>query len=114
MGHALGVFVGHNRIAVGWEAGPGHDLPAMSCRERFGRRGAGGMHTRESEAGFAPDVRRPEADTVHHDAVIGRQGAVGAQFPDQNSAVRMLEAALLASEFREMGEGDGLRGFGRN
>jgi hypothetical protein len=66
----------------------------------------------DRQAGKLIQVCFPETDAIHHDAVIGRERSVRAQFTGEDAPMGLLKGDLLGSKDGEMGQGDRFRSIG--
>ena len=106
------LFVRDDCVAVGGDLGASHDFPTGAVGERGGTRCAGGVESGDGEAGALGDgCRGAKTDTIHHDAIVGREGAIGDEGGREDAPVGRGEGGLLGGEMGEIGEDEGL-GFG--
>jgi len=102
---ALDLFIGQDRIAVGRERGPGHHFPAVPGSKGSWLRSPRGMVSGNHEGGSSFQIGDPEADAIHHDAVVGREGTVRDQFGGKDPALGLRKWKLLSSQGGEGREG---------
>lgn len=106
------LLVGQDRVAVGGQAGPRHYLPAVPRSEGIRTRCPGGMISGDRKAGRFFQVCFPEADAIHHDAVIGWEWSIRTQFAGEDAPMSLLKRDLLGSKDGEMSQGDRFRSIG--
>jgi len=108
---AFDLFVRDDGVAIIGEAGPGHDLPTGVIGEWFGGGVAGGVEAMDSDPGIGDGgVRGTEADAIHHDTIVGREGAVGGEGGGEDALIGEFERDIFGGEDGQVGE-DEMLGF---